>query len=89
MAITPPGRGEPGGPAELLGFASRRCPLGEGCEWIFTYPEGYQDPPYDGTVKGFGEVVLPARRDALLAELNGHLDSHGITEMRFGWEATR
>ena len=88
MRITPPGRGEPGGPAELLGFAGRGCPLGGGCEWVFTYPEGYQDPLFDGTVAGFGEVVLPARRDALLGEINGHLRDHGITGLQFAWQAT-
>ena len=30
-----------------------------------TYPEGYADPPSDGTVAGFRDVVLPARIRAI------------------------
>ncbi len=66
---------------------SQLCPLGDDCDWVLTYPPGYRDPPYDGTVKGFGEVVLPRRTEALLESMNGHLDSHGLTEFRFAWEA--
>lgn len=48
-----------------------------------TYPDGYQDPPYDGTAQGFGETVIPARADALLTMLNEHLAGHGYADLRF------
>ena len=34
------------------------------------YPGGYRDPPYDGTIEGFRDVVLPARIGALEQSLN-------------------
>jgi hypothetical protein len=34
------------------------------------YPDGYQDPDWDGTVAGFRDVVLPARIAALGESLN-------------------
>ena len=34
------------------------------------YPEDYRDPEYDGTVAGFGDVVIPARLEAIGRTLN-------------------
>ena len=35
------------------------------------YPEGYRDPPYDGTLEGFRDAVIPARLKAVERSLNG------------------
>lgn len=64
---------------------SLSCPFDDGCGWTFGYPEGYRDPPWS-TARDFGEVVLPARREALQKSLNEHLDHHGFTNMRWEWE---
>ena len=37
---------------------------------VVTYPEGYADPPSDGTVAGFRDVVLPARIRAIEQSLS-------------------
>ena len=51
----------------------------------FGYPEDYCDPPYDGTVEGFRDVVIPARIEAIQRSLNeafGDLLPEGC---RFEW----
>lgn len=61
------------------------CPLGDGCDGWPGYPDGYSDPPWDGTEAGFRDVVLPARSGALAESYTAHLAEHGFGEMRFGW----
>jgi hypothetical protein len=69
-----------------LSLTGLPCPLSDGCTFTLEYPEGYQDPVYDGTEAGF-TVIITARRDALLAVLNEHLESHGIDTMKWEWGA--
>ena len=38
------------------------------------YPEGYRDPPWDGSEAQFRDIVLPARTEAIGRTLNESLD---------------
>jgi hypothetical protein len=51
------------------------------------YPEGYQDPEWDGSEAGFRDVVLPARKAALAETINGRLAGMGFPDMRWEWGA--
>jgi hypothetical protein len=53
----------------------------------FGYPEGYEDPEYDGTVAGFRDVVLPARVKALEGSLNDAFADLLPEGCRFEWTA--
>ena len=41
-----------------------------------SYPEGYADPPFDGTIDGFRDVVIPARLKAIEQSL-----SHALADL--------
>jgi hypothetical protein len=56
---------------------------------IIGYPEGFRDPDFDGSVAGFGDVVIPARVDALCAEANRRLAELGHPEIRVVWDGPR
>lgn len=45
------------------------------------YPDGYRDPPWDGTAEGFRDVVIPARIAAMTEMLSRALPDG----MRFEW----
>ena len=62
------------------------CPLGDDCDGLGGYPDGYADPPWDGTTAGFRDVVLPARTAALADAFTAHLAFHGFADLRFEWE---
>jgi hypothetical protein len=64
------------------------CPFGNDCDWHYGYPDGYADPPWDGTTAGFRDVVLPARTAAIRKSLNDHLASHGFADLRFEWQSS-
>jgi hypothetical protein len=49
---------------------------------VNAYPEGYQDPGWDGTERDFGATVLPARAQALAKSLSAGLP-YG---MRLEWQ---
>jgi hypothetical protein len=51
----------------------------------FGYPEGYRDPPFDGTEAGFRDVVLPARVEALERSLNEAFADLLPEGCRFEW----
>ena len=51
----------------------------------FGYPPGYRDPEYDGTERGFAEVVLPARIEALTESLNDRYAGLLPDGCRFEW----
>ena len=51
------------------------------------YPEGYADPPYDGTVEGWREVVLPARMEAIRVTFDAMLADLGFPDMHWEWAA--
>ena len=50
------------------------------------YPEGYQDPEWDGTVAGFRDKVLPARQAAISETLNALLAAL-VPGLRWEWAA--
>ena len=52
-----------------------------------SYPDGYADPPWDGTTAGFRDVVLPARTAAIADSFTAHLASHGFADLRFEWQS--
>ena len=51
------------------------------------YPDGYADPPYDGTVEGWREVVLPARQAAIKVTFDAMLADMGFPDMHWEWAA--
>ena len=51
------------------------------------YPDGYRDPPWDGTAEDFGEKVIPARTDALTESLNERFGDLLPDGVRFEWTA--
>lgn len=55
----------------------------------FSYPDGYQDPEYDGTMAGFRDVVIPARAEALKQSLNETFADVLPDGVRFEWGAAR
>jgi len=52
------------------------------------YPEGYQDPPWDGTEAGFRDVVIPARTAAITQGLTEQFADVLPEGMRFEWTDT-
>jgi hypothetical protein len=51
------------------------------------YPEGYQDPEWDGTEAQFRDKVLPARQAAISETLNAGLAGMGFPGLRWEWTA--
>lgn len=53
------------------------------------YPDGYRDPPWDGTEAGFAADVLPARIEAITQLLNEQIAAAGYPALRFEWKTTK
>jgi hypothetical protein len=50
------------------------------------YPGDYRDPPWDGSMEQFRDVVIPARMNAIKRSFDQTLADMGFPALRWEWE---